>query len=181
MSGIRKHPPIYQLPPETADPFLPQPGRESISSTAAALLLTASGLRSVRAQTNSSTWRPGCSGTGFQVVLQVGSMPPPPTGRLCRSRTHGGAPRLVWSTTPVALITGRRWGGRGPAPGPASAQAISLHGRRGPSPRLDAPAQSVQAPTGRRPFRAERGNAAHQTGLRQQYVHFWQMRERFGS
>ena len=82
----------------------------------------------------------------FQVVFQIGVAPGGPSYTPARRPPPAGArPRLVWSTTPVALMTARRWGRQAP-PGllhGLNRQSVQT-GQGLHAPVQNAPAQPVQ-------------------------------------
>ena len=101
-SGMRKPPPISTLSPRLTSTCRPAASAASTSSTAAALLLTTIAASAPHSRANSpptAAWReprsPVC-----EVELDVHR--PRRVGR----RPTGARPRLVCSSTPVALITG---------------------------------------------------------------------------
>ena len=112
MSGTRKLPPISTSSPREMATFLPHPTTDSMSSTAAALLLTTSAPSApVREQSSRET--AVCllprvpSSTLYSRVDQRSAAA---AAAIAALWLRGARPRLVWSTTPVPLMTGRRVG-----------------------------------------------------------------------
>ena len=150
----------------------PAPARESTSSTAAALLLTTSASSApVSSREQLDHRRVAAAALALvEVVLEVGVAAATSRTRSTAAAASGARPRLVCSTTPVALSTGRRLR-RGERVAAPRATSVVLEGR---APRRAAAGPGACATAGAAPRRhadaGDRRAARFSEGRREQLV-----------
>src|ERR1700730_6160297 len=141
-SGMRKEPPISTCWPRETTTSRRAPRAVSASRTAAALLFTTSAASApVRRCSRSSTSaerspRRPVSRSSSRLLYPAAIS----AAASAAARESGALPRLVWSTTPVPLITGRRRGGAPPSPRAARRPPRGAPRRRWGRPAVPAPA-----------------------------------------